>query len=353
MRSTIWNILNGFSNNFNGFNNMNTNKSYDPYKILGVTRNSSEDDIKKAYRKLALQFHPDKNKDPEAVEKFKEISRAYTDITSNSVDDMFDEFPELKEMFKMFGPAFGFSQNDISSIDSILTGIMSPGGLNNLSNLSNFKNMDNLTKLFKPKGPSTEAVLELTLEELYKGGDFQISYITKTPTGNVKSVTNTTQIGSMKIKEVKLVPEMKHSTEYTSVKINPGFNPENGPIVLQDFVECGQNIGKGNLVVRVLQKEHPIFTRTGSNLHISLEITLKEALTGFSRKIIHLDSEEIQLNCNSVVDPYEIKTIENSGFGEFINGEHDMDAGSLFIKFKIIFPKELSTEQKESLKNIL
>lgn len=72
----------------------------DFYKILGITHESNEDEIKKAYRKLALKFHPDKNSDPDAEDKFKEIAEAYevlTDPQKRSVYDQFGEEGEIKK----------------------------------------------------------------------------------------------------------------------------------------------------------------------------------------------------------------------------------------------------------------
>src|SRR3989449_8980276 len=64
----------------------------DYYDVLGVTRNASKDDIKGSYRKLALQYHPDRNKAPEATEKFKEISEAYAILSDEEKRKQYDQF---------------------------------------------------------------------------------------------------------------------------------------------------------------------------------------------------------------------------------------------------------------------
>src|SRR5437763_16702193 len=64
----------------------------DYYEILGVTRSASDDDIKKAYRKLALQFHPDRNKAPEATERFKEATEAYQVLSDTEKRSMYDRY---------------------------------------------------------------------------------------------------------------------------------------------------------------------------------------------------------------------------------------------------------------------
>src|SRR3989337_763810 len=77
----------------------------DYYQILGVSKNASPADLKKAYRKLALEWHPDRNKDPKAAEKFKEITRAYEVLSDSKKKEVYDQYGS-----QAFAPGSGFGQ---------------------------------------------------------------------------------------------------------------------------------------------------------------------------------------------------------------------------------------------------
>ena len=81
----------------------------DYYSILGINRNATDDEIKKAYRKLALKFHPDKNKTPEAEEKFKLIAEAYEVLSDKKKRDIYDQFGEEGLKNGGAGTTSGFS----------------------------------------------------------------------------------------------------------------------------------------------------------------------------------------------------------------------------------------------------
>lgn len=83
----------------------------DYYSILGIQKGASEDEIKKAYRKQALKYHPDKNKSPNAEEKFKEIAEAYDVLSDEKKKDIYDRFGEEGELFVEVVPAWLLSNS--------------------------------------------------------------------------------------------------------------------------------------------------------------------------------------------------------------------------------------------------
>jgi len=274
---------------------MNPQNSFkDPFEVLKINRNASEEDIKKAYKKLAREYHPDKN--PNGIEKFKEISEAYTQITSGQ--DPMSDFPEFAGIFKMFS--------------GLLGGIMgNNGGGMNLQNI--------MTESL------IQCSLELSLEELEKGGKFTIKYTHVVPTGKVLVTQNHTPFG---IIEVVSSEEIEEETEKI---INvPRCHNEHEHII------------SGDIEVTINLKKHDIFTRISGSLDLVTEvnITLKESLCGFTRNIDVLNSEPLEINCSSIVNPYVEKRLEGYGLS------NKKDMGDLILKFIIQFPEELSDSDK-------
>jgi len=288
------------------------NSLRDPYKILGVSRNDSKSTIKKAYHKLALKYHPDKNNEPNAADEFKKITEAYTSITNPS--NIVEEFPDLSELFNMFGSMFG---------GPIGMGMGMSMGVG--------------------KGSTARAYISLTLEEIYSGGKFEVEYTIKNIKG-MKQMEVSPEIqgvvdlmGSSSFQAVFMVPDEEIIKNKTTIVIEPGYNTD-CPLILPN------HLGNHDLIIYVNELKHDVFKRSGDDLIITLELSLKEALTGFERCITHLDSRTLDIQGKSVISPTTVKNIQEEGM---------KDSGSLIINFKINFPEELSDESKSKIKELL
>jgi DnaJ-class molecular chaperone len=271
----------------------------DPHNVLGINKNSSEEDVKKAYKKLAREHHPDKGG---SEEKFKEINGAYTQIMKGS--DPLNDFPDISEIFNMFVNKRGFF-----------------------------------------KGPKITAILKLSLKELELGGLYKIKYVRNVPTGKIIQSPTNTPFGSV----IVMIPEEIKKEYETEVNI-PKCHDTRIPLVFENAA-IGDNVLSSDLEITVYLSEHKMYKRILGTLNLQtvINVSLKEALTGFTREVRLLNSDEnITIECENIVDPYTTKTIE--GYGLMIS---ENIRGNLVLKFNVAFPVVLSKEVKDKLLELL
>ncbi|MCK4534616.1 MAG: DnaJ domain-containing protein, partial [Syntrophobacterales bacterium] len=228
----------------------------DYYKTLGIDKNASSDAIKKAYRKLALKYHPDKNPGNKgAEENFKKISEAYAVLGD----------PEKRKQYDSFGSqeAFSrsFSQEDIFrgfDLNEILKGL---GGFRG-QRQSSYTDDDLFSQLFgnqqynRPvprKGRGLEYNLSISLEEAYSGAEKRISF--KTDDGGLNEITMKIPKGIDTGRKLRLAG-----------KGLPGLN--GGP--------------PGDLFINITVVTHPVFTRDRDDTYVQKMITFSQAVLGTS-----------------------------------------------------------------------
>ncbi|XP_071941415.1 dnaJ homolog subfamily B member 11-like [Antedon mediterranea] len=317
----------------------------DFYKILGVTKKATKNEIKKAYRKLAIQYHPDKNQgDPEAEEKFKDLGAAYEVLSDEEKRKQYDNYGEegLKDTgshrdpFSSFFGDFGFHF----------------GGHHHSHN-------DDV-----PRGDDVHVDLEVSLEELYTGNFVEIVRyrpVPHTSSGtrkcNCRQEMRTMQLGPGRFQmsqhevcdecpNVKLVNEEK----ILELEVEPGMVDGQE----YSFIAEGEpNIDgeAGDLKFYIIAAKHPRFERKGNDLYTNVTISLQDALVGFEMDITHLDGHKVHVVRDKITWPGARirKTEEGMPFYDNNNNK-----GSLFITFDVKFPKgEISNENKEKFKQLL
>tara|TARA_B100001123_G_C15246397_1_gene1001109 strand:- start:349 stop:1368 length:1020 start_codon:yes stop_codon:yes gene_type:complete len=296
----------------------------DLYSILGIQKSSNDSDIKKAYKKLAFQYHPDKNKSEDAETKFKDISEAYEVLLN----------PDKRRIYDNFG--YEAISGDIPPINPLdlfqsLFNVDFAGlgeGMN--SNIFVFSDLSSM-----PFGPLQNKMtynLELTLEELYHGSqkEFQVQHMTQ------KGVKSTKYIINIK----------KGSKNGDNIVVKEGGNyiPE-------------LNITE-DLVIQVIEKEHPKYKRKGNDLFIEEQITLCEALCGLELSIDYLTGP-LQVKIADIVKPNQMFQVFGKGMPikhedkSLTDGNGMDDYGDLIIDLQIQFPDSLGDKQKGYLKKIL
>lgn len=289
------------------------------YEILGVSNDCEQIDIKKSYRKLSLQYHPDRNESDEAKTKILEINDAYEkigDVGSRKNYDQQSNNPLLNNNIP----------DDVQNIFNMMfSGGMAMGGGIHMFHGGGFPGFN--TEHFFQKPIPIIKNLQLSFEEMYSG-------CTKT----------------LEFERWRIINNEKHNENVsTTVKIPPGIN-DNEIILLQ---ECGNIINehmKGDIKIVIKIDNTTPFIRDGMNLFYTKKITLKESLCGLSFKITRLNGEDIILNTfkiPTVIFPSFVKTIPMMGINR------DNQTGNLIIMFEIIFPDKLTIEQIETLRNTL
>ena len=295
----------------------------DLYSILNVSKSSNDNEIKKAYKKLAFQYHPDKNKSKDAEIKFREISEAYEILTN----------PDKRRMYDNFG--YDSISGDLPPINpmDLFQSLFNVDftGLGETMNSNIFVFSDLSSMPFGPLQNKMTYNLECSLEELYHGTqkEFQIQHMTQKGPKSTKYIIN-----------VK-----KGSKTGDNIVVKEGGNYISELGIIED------------LVIQIIEIDHPKYKRKNNDLYIEEKITLSEALTGVELYIDHLDGP-LSVKISEIVKPNQMFQVFNKGMPikhdekSLTDGNKD-DFGNLIIDLIIIFPESLSDKQMGYLKKIL
>ncbi|ESO90951.1 hypothetical protein LOTGIDRAFT_122424 [Lottia gigantea] len=350
------------------------------YEVLGVSRNASDGEIKKAYYRLAKEYHPDKN--PEAGERFKEISFAYEILSNSEKREIYDRhgLQGIKE-----GASSGFGAGMFDDIFGNFFGFPGMGGMSGMGGGG---------RRGRRRGENTMHPLRVTLEDLYNGktAKLQLSktVICKKCNGIGGKAGSTIkcrvcqgrgikvtlrQLGPGMVQQMQSVcPDCHGEGEIINdrdrCKECKGKKVSNETKILEVHVDKGMKDGQkitfrgegdqlpdvepGDVVIVLQLKEHEQFSREGSNLWFRQKIGLTEALCGFSFTLKHLDGRDLVISNppGEIIKPELIKTVQGEGMPTYRN---PFDKGDLFIKFEVVFPQNnfIAPEKLKKLENLL
>ncbi|MEX2524187.1 MAG: molecular chaperone DnaJ [Gammaproteobacteria bacterium] len=339
----------------------------DYYDVLGVSRNASDSEIKKAYRRLAMKYHPDRNPDDQdAVDKFKEVQTAYDVLSDERKRSAYDQFGHagVDGGAGGFGGG-GFGGGGLGDIFDSVFGDIFGGGRGG-------------ERVFR--GADLRYDLELSLEEAVAGTTIKIriprhvhchvcngsgakkgSSPVNCPTcdgmGQVRmqqgffSVQQTcpqcrgkgkivndpcgTCHGDGRVRENKTV----------SVKIPPGVD-SGDRIRLNGEGEAGENGGpEGDLYVHIRVREHPIFTRDGTDLHCDVPISIATAALGGELEVPTLDGK-VKLKVPAETQSGKLFRLRGKG----VRSVRNSSKGDLICRVVVETPVKLNKKQKELLK---
>lgn len=312
------------------------------YSVLEINKDASPDDIKKAYRKLSLKYHPDKNGGA-TVEMFQKISEAYETLSDPQKKQEYDMggsihmnmgMPNMDDIFQQF---FGMNMGGLGGMRMHrMDGQGMPGGIHIIHNGipinlgggfpgGGIHNMFQQNFVFEKPTPIIKTI-EVSMEQVLTGANIPVDI-------ERWIVQNQTKVFE---KEVL----------YVSV---PQGVDDNELILLRDKGNVANENCKGDVKIFISVKNNTSFQRKGLDLILEKTLTLKESLCGFNFEFIYINGKTFTINNtgNTIIKPNQEKTVNGLGL------TRDGHTGNLTINFIIDFPDSLSPEKIEKLKEIL
>jgi curved DNA-binding protein len=309
----------------------------DYYKILGVDKKASEEEIKKAYRKLAMKYHPDRNKgDKKAEEKFKELSEAYAVLSDK----------EKKKQYDTYGSA-GFQQR--YSQEDIFQGFDFSNLFREFGFGGGFENLFG-QKAGQPRGG-------YRTHSFTRGGpsfDYGDPYAQYGGAGRSQRGSDQMYELTITLKEAAFGTEKQLSfpagekTEKVVVKIPSGISTGK-KLRIPGKGETGFSGGPaGDLFIQIKLQEDPVFKLEGHNLVVEKEVNFTEAALGAKVEVPTLDGKNLQVKVPAGTQPYS--KLRLKGYGLPLLGEKGK--GDQFVKILVKIPRRLSDHQKKLLEEL-
>ncbi|KAI8437935.1 hypothetical protein MSG28_010606 [Choristoneura fumiferana] len=348
----------------------------DYYKILGLSKGASDDEIKKAYRKLALKYHPDKNKAAGAEERFKEVAEAYEVLSDKKKREIYDMHGEEglkggmgahngpgggqpfsytfhgdpKATFaQFFGSASPFQaffdlnggsggntmffdrdmDVDMDPFANLGMGQTRPGGPGGAFRSHSFNFHGSPNRKEKTQDPPIEHDLYVSLEDIAKGC-----------------------VKKMKISRRVVQPDttVKKEDKVLTIHVKPGWKAGT-KITFQKEGDQARNKIPADIVFIIRDKPNPLFKREGSDIRHTAKVSLKQALCGTIIEVPTMTGDKLTVNLQGeVVKPHTVKRFPGYGLPY---PKEPTRKGDLLVAFDIKFPDRLSQGVKEILADTL
>jgi len=357
----------------------------DYYEVLGVTKNASQDEIKKAFHRLAHQYHPDKGGDEK---KFKEINEAYQVLSDAQKRQQYDQFGKGFDQMggQGGGNPFGAGdftwawQNQNANIDFEDLGDV-------FENMFSFGGGRRSSKKDIKKGKDIQVDIEINLEDTLRQtskkitlnklttchrchgngaepgtklnecfscrGQGQVQQVKRTVLGSYTSFATCPECkgeGSKPEKPCNVCRGEGRTKGHESMEINiPAGIDSNQVIKIEGGADAGKKGGKaGDLYVRILVKKHPVFARKEDDLYLSQDIAYSQAVLGDEIEMPTLEGKNILLKIPQGTESGRILRISGKGIPHF----DGYGSGNLYVQLYINTPKKVSKKQKQLLEDL-
>jgi molecular chaperone DnaJ len=336
----------------------------DYYDILGISKNASSAEIKKAYRKKALEYHPDKNPgDAKAEEMFKKAAEAYEVLSNPDKKARYDQYGHAAfEGGNGFGGG-GMNMDDIFSQFGDIFGSAFGGGFSGFGGFSGGQR--------RVKGSNLRIRVRLTLEEVANGVEKKVKVRRKVQADGVTYTTCATCNGRGQVTKIQntilgrmqtaatcstcggsgqILDQKPHDADAQGLKVSEETVAINIPAGVEDGMQLkvpnkgndapGNGI-PGDLLVAIETEEHLTLKREGDNLHYDLYISFSEAVLGTSKEIDAVGGK-VRIKLEAGIQSGKILRLRGKGITS-LNG---YGSGDLLVHVNVWTPKELNKEQK-------
>jgi curved DNA-binding protein len=274
----------------------------DYYNTLGISKDANPDEIKKAYRKLASQHHPDKGGDKE---KFQEIQAAYATLSDPEKRQQYDN--PAPQGFQQFGgvpPGF----------EDVFSQMFGGGGPGPFGDIFGHRRQQ------VPRNQNVSLRTQITLDEVFSGKDVIADL--RLPSGQTRTV---------------------------EIKIPPGIQSGQTLRVAGGGEQVHRQSPPGDLMLEIHVLPHKTFTRNGDDLHSVLHITAWEAMLGIEKEFTSIDGALLKVQVPAGIQPGQMIRVPGRGLPIL----HQATRGNQFLDVNISIPRLLTTEQKDFIKQFL
>ncbi len=348
----------------------------DYYEVLGVSKNATDEEIKRAFRKLAKQYHPDVNKEPGAEEKFKEIGEAYAILSDPAKRKQYDQFGHAAFQNGQAGGYQDFNFSDIN-LDDILNDFFGGGfggfgfggsarKARSSSKGNDYRVVINLTFLEAALGCEKEIKLKVNsaCSKCHgKGGFNEKTCPTCHGKGRILAEQQTI-FGYMQTQKVcpncegsgktfeSICDECRGSglvqKEKKLTVVIPEGVDENAQLRLNGKGgESASGGANGDVFVEFKIKEHPFFERQGNDIYLEVPLTFPEAILGCKKEIPTLNGN-VLLEIKAGTQNYTKLKLKGKG----LKSPNSLIRGNMYAVINIIMPSKLDRKQRELLEEL-
>ncbi|KAJ1955979.1 DnaJ- protein scj1 [Linderina pennispora] len=348
----------------------------DYYKILGVSRDASQSEIKRQYKTLSRKHHPDKNPGDEAAhERFIELAQAYEVLSDSEKREIYNRYGE--EGLKNQGAGNGGFHDPFDIFAQFFGGHVKfdrRGGGGRA----------------KPRGPDVHIHVPVTLLELYAGAEIDVDiskqaicpHCDGSGAASPDDIDTCSTCGGSGVRIIKqmlgpgIVQQMQttcdechgkgkkvtkecphckgtrvtRASDQLTIRVEPGM-ADGELVAFEEEADQHPDHEPGSVVFHLQQEPHKVYERRGDDLYAEETITLADALVGFDRTLLHVDNKsKVKIARKAVTPPGYVQRLAGKGMPR--RGAGAGKFGDLFVTYWIQFPKELDAASKDEVRRL-